>query len=165
MLAVRAAVLSLARALTALGAILWAVQGCSLTADLDVLQAGESALDCRDDEKVCEDAQGRGFCVALDVHQLGCDDPSCRPCKLVGVKSYRCEDNKCVRNECKEGWAGRIAAPAVRSAIKLTRATSASMASAGSRSVARSTGTVTTTQSTVAKRTLVSSIRTGLETK
>ncbi len=101
----RTALLSVARALFALGAISCAAQGCSLTADLDSLEAGASALDCAEDEKICEDGAGRGFCVALDVPQYGCDNPSCRPCTLVGVDVARCDSNdKCVVSVCKAGW-------------------------------------------------------------
>ena len=80
-------------------------QGCSLAADLEPLQAGDSALGCSEDEKVCEYPDGRGFCVSLEVAELGCDDPSCRPCTLVGADA-RCDlNNKCVVNDCKNGWA------------------------------------------------------------
>jgi hypothetical protein len=106
MLASRKALLSALRALCVLGAIGGAALGCSLTTDLEPLEAGDSALDCANDEKICDDeATGRGFCVTLDVPKYGCDNPSCRPCTLVGVDVARCDSsNRCVVSVCKDGW-------------------------------------------------------------
>jgi hypothetical protein len=83
-----------------------AALGCTLTVDTEGLEAGDSALGCSAQEKVCHDAEtGRGFCVALDVPQYGCDAPSCEPCTLVGVSVARCSsDNQCIKAQCRAGW-------------------------------------------------------------
>ncbi|HVJ15870.1 MAG TPA: hypothetical protein VM686_10515 [Polyangiaceae bacterium] len=98
--------LILARLLVALVLGACAVQGCTLTVDTDELEAGDSALGCTAQQKVCHDADtGRGFCTSLDVPQYGCDDPGCDECVLVGVAVARCNSqNKCIKNQCKAGW-------------------------------------------------------------
>jgi len=97
----------LARVLSSLVLAGCAAQGCSLTADLESLQAGDAALDCGENEKVCFDEEvGHRRCVSLDQVRFGCDDPSCRPCTLVGALARCSQDtHKCVVRECKPGWA------------------------------------------------------------